>query len=534
MSSPQSADHTIDLAALAAAETVAGLAFTPDERALMAVRVTEARAGYEAMRQQALDNAASPAFIFNPRPPGYQPPAAGERVAPTPVDAGVPDDLEQLAFAPVTVLSSLIAARRVTSEQLTEMYLARLKRYGPQLACVATLTEELARAQAAQADAEIAAGRRRGPLHGIPFGVKDLLATRRYPTGWGAPPYRGRQLGFDATVVERLADAGAVLVAKLSMGSLAMGDVWYGGKTKSPWDLTAGSSGSSAGSGAATAAGLVGFAIGTETNGSIVSPCTECGVTGLRPTFGRVSRFGAMALGWTLDKIGPMCRSAADCALVFDAIRGTDGRDPTVVDAPFEWEPRIEWAGLRVGYVPALFAAERPSQAADQATLDRLAELGASLIPFDLPDFPLDAMQAILWVEAASAFDELVRSDRDDELVRQDAGAWPNRFRSAYFVPAVEYLRAQRLRLQGIDAMRARMAGLAGYFAPSYGPNLWLTNMTGHPAAVVPNGFRPNGLPSTVTFIGHYDDEARLLAVAKAYQQATDHHLQTPPLFAPV
>ena len=281
-------------------------------------------------------------------------------VTTTPTTVDVPDDLEQLAFAPVTVLANLIATRQVTSMQLTEMYLGRIKRFGPQLACVATLTEELAREQAAQADAEIAAGQYRGPLHGIPCGVKDLLATRRYPTGWGAPPYRGRQLGFDATVVERLAEAGAVIIAKLSMGSLAWGDVWYGGKTKSPWDLTAGSSGSSAGSGSATAAGLVGFAIGTETNGSIVSPCTECGVTGLRPTFGRVSRHGAMALAWTLDKIGPMCRSVADCALVFDAIRGPDAHDASVVDAPFAWEPRFSWEGLRLGYLPALFDAEKP------------------------------------------------------------------------------------------------------------------------------------------------------------------------------
>jgi len=530
MDSQPSGDRSIDAAALEAAESVAGLAFTPDERALMAARVAEARAGYAAMRQHTLDNAASPAFSFNPRPPGYCPPAAP--VAPTPVNVDAPADLERLAFAPVTVLASLMAAGRVTSMQLTEMYLARLKRYGPQLSCVATLTEELAREQAAQADAEIGAGQPRGPLHGIPYGVKDLLATRRYPTGWGAPPYRGRRLDFDATVVERLADAGAVLVAKLSMGSLAWGDIWYGGKTKSPWDLTAGSSGSSAGSGAATAAGLVGFAIGTETNGSIVSPCTECGVTGLRPTFGRVSRYGAMALAWTLDKIGPMCRSAADCALVFDAIRGTDGRDASVVDAPFPWEPRVEWEGLRVGYVPSLFAAERPSQEADQATLDCLTELGVSLIPFDLPDFPLEAMQMLLWVEAAAAFDELVSSDRDDELVRQDEGAWPNRFRAAHLVPAVEYLRAQRLRGKLIDDMRARLAQLDVYVAPSYSPNLWLTNLTGHPAVIAPNGFRPNGLPSTITFIGHYDDEARLLAVAKGYQQATGHHLRTPPLFA--
>ena len=524
-------ETTIDAAMLAAAERIGGFDFTPDERALMLARVAAARDGIVAMRGHALGNAAAPAFHFDPRPLGYRAPAV-TAAPPEPVEAHAPDDLERLAFAPVRQLAALLRTRQVTSAQLTDMYLARLKRYGPQLACVATLTEELAREQAAQADREIAAGHDRGPLHGIPYGVKDLFATRGYPTGWGAPPYRGQHFDFDATVVSKLTAAGAVLVAKLSMGSLAMGDVWYGGKTKTPWDLTAGSSGSSAGSGAATAAGLVAFAIGTETNGSIVSPCTECGVTGLRPTFGRVSRHGAMTLAWTLDKVGPLCRSVDDCALVFDAIRGQDGHDASVVDAPFAWEPNIDPAGVRVGYVPALFDAEGPSHAADQATLATLRQLGVTLVPFDLPDLPLDAMQIILWVEAAAAFAELMQSDRDDLLVRQDERGWPNRLRSAHFIPAVAYLQAQRLRGRLIDAMRDRMAQFDAYVAPSYGPNLWLTNATGHPAAIVPNGLRDNGLPSTITFIGHYDDEARLLAVAKSYQTATDYHLKEPPLFA--
>ncbi|GIV77551.1 MAG: amidase [Litorilinea sp.] len=479
-----------------------------------------------------LANSVPPALRFDPAPPTPASAAPHRRpLTPGPVTLPpLPADLEELAFLPVTHLAHFIRTRQITARALTEMYLKRLKRLGPQLECVVTLTEERALAQAERADAEIAAGRYRGPLHGIPWGVKDLLATRGIPTTWGAPPYREQIIDVDATVIQRLEQAGAVLVAKLTTGSLAWGDVWFGGRTRSPWNLEEGSSGSSAGSAAATAAGLVGFAIGTETHGSIVSPATQCGVTGLRPTFGRVSRYGAMALAWSLDKIGPLCRSVEDCALVFDAIHGPDGFDPTVVDRPFEWAPPADLSRLRIGYVADAFAQEREMREQDEATLARLRELGAHLIPIQLPDFPIDAAQIILYAEAAAAFDELTRSNQDDLLVRQGEEAWPNRFRVARLIPAVEYIQANRLRTLVIQAMDALLQEIDVYVAPSRSQNLWLTNLTGHPAVVVPNGFRPNGLPTSITFTGRLYDEATVLAVAKAYQDATDFHLQRPPL----
>ena len=412
------------------------------------------------------------------------------------------------------------------------MYLTRLKRYGPELECVVTITEELALELARRADAELAAGHDRGPLHGIPWGAKDLLATKGYPTTWGAMPYRDQVIEQDATVVRKLTDAGAVLVAKLTMGALAWGDVWFGGKTRSPWDLEQGSSGSSAGSGAATAAGLVAFAIGTETHGSIVSPSTNCGLSGLRPTFGRVSRTGAMALSWSMDKIGPMCRSVADCVHVFNAIYGPDGVDLTVTERPFVWEPELDLQKLRIGYTPKEFEAEYEGQANDLASLDVLRAMGVELIPIELPDYPLKAMNFILSVEAAAAFDELTRSNRDDLLVRQIADAWPNRFRQARLIPAVEYVQANRLRMLVMQQMAQLMANVDLYLSPAlHGANLLLTNLTGHPSVVVPNGFRANGLPSTITFTGRLYEEATLLAAAQAYQAVTEHHLQHPPRF---
>jgi Asp-tRNA(Asn)/Glu-tRNA(Gln) amidotransferase A subunit family amidase len=425
-------------------------------------------------------------------------------------------------------LGALLRAGQVTSLELTEMYLRRLKRYDPLLRCVVTLTEERALAQARQMDAELAAGHDRGPLHGIPWGAKDLLAVRGAPTTWGATPYRDQVIDQDATVVGRLDAAGAVLLAKLSVGALAWGDVWFGGMTRNPWNPEEGSSGSSAGSAAAVAAGLVGFAIGTETYGSIISPATRCGVSGLRPTFGRVSRHGCMALSWTLDKIGPLARTVDDCALVFAAILGPDGQDGTVVDAPFAWNPAISLADLRIGYVEADFAEERDNKANDDAVLDVLRNLGATLVPITLPEYPVDALAFILEAEAAAAFDDLTRSDRDDLLERQGKDTWPNVFRTARLIPAVEYIQAQRVRTLVMRAMADLMAGIDVYLAPSLSRNLLLTNLTGHPAVVVPNGFTAAGTPTSITFTGRLYAEATVLAVARAYQQATEWHLRQP------
>jgi Asp-tRNA(Asn)/Glu-tRNA(Gln) amidotransferase A subunit family amidase len=343
---------------LARAAGVIGLEFTGDEREMMAQGMEDLRKDYQKIREIPLDNGVPPAILFNSVPPGHAveiralAPKRSEVTLPP-----IPADLEELAFLPVTHLSEMIRQRKVTSTQLTKMYLERLKRLGPKLECVVTLTEDLALDQAARADREIAAGKYRGPLHGIPWGAKDLLSVKGYPTTWGAAPYKDQVIDLDATVVERLEEAGAVLVAKLTLGALAYGDVWFGGKTRNPWNLEQGSSGSSAGPAAATAAGLVGFTIGSETWGSIVSPSTRCGTTGLRPTFGRVSRHGAMALSWSMDKLGPICRTVEDCALVFDAIRGPDGQDLTVTGLPFAWNADLDIGGLRVGYAKALFEA---------------------------------------------------------------------------------------------------------------------------------------------------------------------------------
>ena len=411
------------------------------------------------------------------------------------------------------------------------MYLARLKRLDPVLKCVVTLTEERAREQARRADAEIAQGRYRGPLHGIPYGLKDLLAARGYRTTWGAEPYVDQHLDFDAAVVEKLEAAGAVLAAKLSVGALAWGDVWFGGMTRNPWNTEEGSSGSSAGPAAAVAAGLVGFAIGTETWGSIVSPCTRCGVTGLRPTFGRVSRRGAMALSWSMDKIGPIARTVEDCALVFAAIHGADPRDPSAVDYPFNWDAGRRAADLRVGYVRSAFAAERENKAQDEAALQVLRGLGIQLVPLELPDLPIMPMQVILQAEAAAAFDDLTRSGRDNLLARQVRDAWPNTFRVSRLVPAVEYVQANRVRTLAMRQMHAALQELDAYVCPSFeGDNLLLTNLTGHPCVTVPNGRTEKGSWPSLTFMGKLYGEAEALLLAKAYQDATEWHTLRPGL----
>ncbi|UCC96345.1 MAG: amidase [Phycisphaerales bacterium] len=517
------------------AEQLAGLEFTGQERDVMLDGLNGYLENYRKLRTVALDNDVAPALRFDPVPPGMEferqrKPMRMSRSR----ESDVPSDLEELAFWPVTDLAGLVKSRRVSSMDLTDMYLSRLKRYDPTLQCVVTLTEELARRQAERADGEIAAGRYRGPLHGIPWGAKDLLAVKGYKTTWGAMPYKDQQFDFDATVVKRLEEAGAVLVAKLTLGALAWGDVWFGGKTRNPWDPEKGSSGSSAGPAAATAAGLVGFSIGSETWGSIVSPSTVCGVTGLRPTFGCVSRYGAMALSWSMDKIGPICRTVEDCAIVLDAIDGPDGKDVTITDVPFNWDAAADSRNLKVGYLKRDFDKQREDEqwkANDEATLDVLRDLGFDLIPIELPDYPVEAMGFILSVEAAAAFDELTRSNRDDLLVRQIKNAWPNRFRGARMVPAVEYIQANRLRTLVVKAMHERLSDIDVYVSPSWeGQNLLLTNMTGHPAVVLPNGLRKEGTPSSITFMGRLYGEDKLLAVAKAYQDATGFHLKHPAL----
>jgi Asp-tRNA(Asn)/Glu-tRNA(Gln) amidotransferase A subunit family amidase len=522
-------------AALAGTAETLGLELTEAERTLMAKGLADLRADYRQLRELAIDNEVPPALRFAALPPGASPPVGESRMRPHLVEPT--QDLivaEEMLFFTISELAPLLRTRALRASELTELYLARLKRLDPALHAVVHLTEDLAYQQAEQADRELAAGRWRGPLHGIPWGAKDLLAVRGYPTTWGSGVYRGQRFEEDATVVSRLAAAGAVLIAKLSLGELAWGDVWYGGKTRNPWNLEQGSSGSSAGSSAATAAGAVGFAMGSETWGSIVSPCTRTGATGLRPTFGRVSRHGAMALSWSMDKLGPICRGVEDCALVFDAVRGSDGRDATVVDAPFTWDAARAASELRVGYVPALFEAAPEEGAEEQhahdlATLEALRALGVVLRPFALPALPVEPLALILSVEAAAAFEELTLSGRDDELVRQVELAWPNVFRTAQTIPAVAYVQANRARTLLMREMHRLLADLDAYVVPSFGgSHLLLTNLTGHPAVVLPNGFRRDGTPTSITFGGPLFGEGGVLTLARAYQDATGFHRRRP------
>jgi Asp-tRNA(Asn)/Glu-tRNA(Gln) amidotransferase A subunit family amidase len=521
---------------LADAEAIAGIEFSDEERELMLRSVNSNLRRFRALHETPIPNEVPPALQFDPQLPGRaeRPPAGPSRRS-RPGEITRPDRLEDVAFWPLADLAELIRSRQVTSVELTTMYLERLHRFGPTLECVITMTDDLAMTQARRADADVARGHYRGPLHGIPWGAKDLLAEDAYRTTWGAKPFEDQHLPYDATVVQRLEEAGAVLVAKLTLGALAWGDVWFGGTTRNPWNTEQGSSGSSAGSASATVAGLVGFSIGSETLGSIVSPSTRCGATGLRPTFGRVSRHGAMALSWSMDKLGPICRTVEDCALVFDAIYGPDGKDPTVHDVPFAWDPHVPLDGLRIGYYKSAFEnADSPTADFDRATLEVFDRLGVQLMPIELSsEFPVSALRIILDAEAAAAFDELTRSGKDDELVRQVDRAWPNAFRASRLIPAVEYIQANRIRTMIMQEMAAVMDGIDLFVTPSFGGSALLTtNLTGHPAVTVPNGFAENGTPVSISFIGRLFGEASLLATAKTYQDATGFHRRHPDEFA--
>ncbi|MCK6541558.1 amidase [bacterium] len=517
---------------IAHAEKLFGLQFNEAKRDSMLESLQEQLGNYEAMRKIKLDNSVAPALQFNPIPVGFKIDQDKKSFKPARLDNVIPPPaLEDLAYYSVSELAWLIKNKKVTSELLTKMFLDRLRRYGPKLENVITITEGLAIKQARKADAEIAQGKYRGPLHGIPYGVKDLLATVGYKTTWGSVPYKEQLIDEDATVVRRLEEAGAVLVAKLTMGELAWGDVWYGGKTRNPWDTTRGSSGSSAGSASAVSAGLLPFAIGTETWGSIVSPSTECGTSGLRPTYGRVSRYGAMALSWSMDKIGPIARSAEDCALIFNAMYGPDGLDKTLVDAAFNYDASLKISNLRIGYLKSDMDRDSTRKAYYDTTLAVLRKLGAKLTPIQLPQYPVYDMAIILSAEAGAAFDELTRSGKDDQLVRQIKNAWPTVFRASRFIPAVEYIQANRIRTQLIQDMQSLMDTIDVYIAPPFeGDNLILTNLTGHPCVVVPNGFTERNLPTSVCFMGKLFGEAEILALAKQYQDATDYHKRHPGL----
>jgi len=524
-----SAGEEITSESVAKAAELAGLEFDDDERAMMVAGLTQQEKQLITLHGITLTNDVVPAVHFTPVPPGTTLATGGHPIVRSTVaPRAVPASHAELAFLPVTELSALVRRRKVTSEQLTRLSLDRLQEFDPKLHCVITLTADRALEHARAADEETRRGRSRGPLHGIPWGAKDLLAVKGYPTTWGSTPFKDQMLPEDATVVRRLDAAGAVLVAKLSLGELAMGDVWFGGMTRNPWKPDQGSSGSSAGPACATAAGLVGFSVGSETLGSISSPSTRCGATGLRPTFGRVPRTGAMALSWTMDKLGPICRSVEDCALVLDAIRGSDGRDPTAVDAAFPFDARTTPSSLRVGYIKSAFDADHPTKKFDDAALDALREIGAKLVPVELPDQPWGAMTIVLRAEGAAAFDELTRSGRDKEMAQQGPDAWPNTFRVARFIPAVEYVNANRARTLAMRAIEQTFADVDVVVTPTFGAQLVATNLTGHPAVIVPNGFRDDGTPVSLTFLGRLYGEAPALALARAYQNHTGFHLKHP------
>ncbi|MCC3152056.1 amidase [Hymenobacter sp. BT770] len=533
------APDEITVPMLRAAQQVFGLNFNDAQLDSTRRNLTGYRESYEALRKISLPNGVAPTMVFDARPLRMR----QAMLAATKADAGklpqapkvkLPANRDELAFYTVRQLGELLRTKQVSSEELTQFFLARLKKYDPKLHCVITLTEDLALQQARQADQEIKAGKYRGPLHGIPFGVKDLFSAKGYKTTWGSVPYKEQTLDEDAAVVERLRAAGGVLLAKLTLGELAQGDVWFGEKTRTPWDVTKGSSGSSAGSASAVAAGLLPFAIGTETLGSIVSPSTACGVTGLRPTYGRVSRAGAMALSWSMDKAGPIARSAEDCAIVLAALTaaGPDARDPATLMAPnaFHYAFDANIKKLRVGYVKAAFDQNYPTKANDQASLDVLRKLGVELVPIELPTLSPGALRFVLTAEGAAAFDDLTRSGRDGQMVLQNRSAWPNTFRSSRFIPAVEYIQAQRVRSLLIEQMDTQLKGLDAYIAPSFSANLTLTNLTGQPAIAIPNGFTAAGLPTTITFMGQLFEESKLLALAKAYQDATEFDEKHPTL----
>lgn len=518
--------------ALHTAESLIGIELTDAEEAMALPGVNRNRASYDALRKIEVPLDTEPAIAFHPALPGkkFNTRPAKFRLSKQEIPAY--NSLEDVAFFTAAQLAELIRARRVSPVALTKMYITRLKRYGPKLNCIVTLTEDLALKQAQDAEEEIKRGKYRGPLHGIPWGAKDLFATKGIPTTWGAEPYRNQVIDYDAAVVERLREAGAVLVAKLSMGALAQGGRWFGGMTRNPWQVDEdrlGSSGSSAGPASATAAGLVGFSIGTETLGSIVSPSSRCGVVGLRPTYGRVSRYGAMGLSWTMDKIGPICRGVEDCAAALAAIYGPDERDITVEDVPFNWSPDAQLSKMRIGYLKAEFEqGDDKQKALYKEALDSLKAAGAKLEPIELPSFQTQALRIILVAEAATAFDDITRDRQINQLSGQSPNDWPNTFRTSRFIPAVEYLRAQRARTLLMREMDKLMSKWDVFVSPAPGSaSLLITNLTGHPAVCVPCGFI-DGLPRSIMFTGGLYDEAAPLKVALAFEQATKWHTMHP------
>ena len=558
---------------------MAGLEFNEEDRQAMVQAANRSLTSYKTLHTLHVPNDVSPPFHFSPVVPGMEVNKARQPFRISTVTVKRPSNLEDVAFWPVRNLAELIKTKQVTSTELTKMYLDRLHKWGgpDKLNCVVTYLDDVALAQAKQADAEIAAGRYKGPLHGIPWGAKDIISVKGYRTTWGSGAFKDQVFDYDATVVAFLRDAGAVLLAKLASGEMAQGDNWWGGQTKSPWDMTRGSSGSSAGPGSATGGGLVGFSIGTETSGSILSPSAVCGVTGLRPTFGRISRYGVMALSWTQDRLGPMCRYAEDCALVMQAAAKQDSKDLSVTDVPFNWNSQLDIKKLRIGYIKDSFDSitDPVAKAAAQSVLDTLTKLGvAKFIPMDIPEWPYDG--SAITVESATFFDEFVRKGGMDRMT--NPRGWAS-FKSGRIVPAVEYLQSQRARMMMMQKLNEATSGVDVYLVASAGgfgggggrgrgaapgapgaapvppPGAGATpaarggggggfpganspagrhsnmaNLACYPAINIVPGFNATGYPLSMTFFARPYGEGELLAVAKAYQDAAGHHLKHPTL----
>ena len=526
---------TLTIKDLPAAERVIGLQFTPAERDSMFGAVKDNRNEYNLMRKYRLDNTVPLSMWQTPILPGMK---FNMKQSPVnwdiPANISLPKNLNELAFYSILQLASLLKNKKISSVVLTSFFLDRLRKFGDTLQCVISITKDIALKQARQADKEMAEGKYRGPLHGIPYGLKDLFSVKGTKTTWGAAPYKDQVIEEDAFVYKKLREAGAVLIAKFTLGALAMGDYWYGGRTKNPWNLKRGSSGSSAGSTAATVAGLVPFAIGTETWGSIISPATACGATGLRPTFGSTSRSGAMALSYSLDKVGPICRSAEDDAIVFNYLHGTDGYDQAAVNMPFNYTGKTDLSKMKIAYAKYYFD-HGDTMGNEMKALDVYRKLGATLIPVDFPDstiYNFSIMGIIIGAECAAQFDEFTRSDLDDMMTRQGKGDWPNQFRTARLIPAVEYINAYRHRYLLMQKVNEIINKYDAFICPTFGGNqLAITNLTGHPAICFPTGFNKNKLPTSITIIGKLYNEATILSVAKAFQDATEFNKLHPDMF---
>jgi Asp-tRNA(Asn)/Glu-tRNA(Gln) amidotransferase A subunit family amidase len=526
---------SITVTDIRSSEKIIRVDFTPPKEDSLLGQVQRRAKVYNKMHKLPLDNSVPMTLVESPLLPYMN---LNKKQLPVnfeiPPGVNVPKDKDELAFYSISELASLIKNKKITSVELTKFFIDRLKKYGDTLHCVISLTEDIAMKEATEADKEIAAGKYRGLLHGIPYGLKDLFAVKGTKTTWGAAPYKDRMIDDNSYVYSKLKNAGAVLVAKLSMGALAMDDYWFEGQTKNPWNMLEGSSGSSAGSAAATVAGLVPFAIGTETYGSIISPSTVCGATGLRPTFGAVSRSGAMTLSWSLDKAGPICRSAEDAAIVFNYLHGTDGKDAAAVGMPFNYNEKVDLSKLKVAYAKNYFG-KKDTLGNENEVLEVLRKAGAKLIPVEFPDsgiYNFDMIGIVIGAESAAAFDEFTRTGVDDQMPRQGKGEWPNYFRAARFIPAVEYINTNRHRYLLMQKVNEVIEKYDVIICPTWAGNqAAITNLTGHPAVSIPTGFNKENTPTSITLVGNLYDEATILAIAKIYQNATAWNKLHPEFF---